>query len=119
MPNVDISSTVTKKRLVQVDLVEAKVTDAYFIMSRDRVVLSIDFITPEGKIGKREHWRVKGDALNRALGDAPVGTSLLGALGKGLNDIVDRVENTEGLKDQLVATGELKIFSDARVSLEK
>ena len=119
MTAVDINSTIVKKRFVELALTEANVTDAFFIMSRNRAVLTVEFITDTGKIGKTEHWMVKGDTLRRALNDIPVGVNLLGALGRGLNDIVGRVENTEGLKDDLIESGELKLYSSAEVSVTK
>jgi hypothetical protein len=119
MANVTISQTIKRKRIVDVPLVACEVTDVFFMRTTNRVVITVNFLREDGRTSFQEFWQVKGPALNAALGEAPTGTSLLKALSDGMEAIVDKVENTEGLKEKLIARGELRIFGNARVSLGK
>lgn len=119
MAIITIDQTIPKKAYVQVAVVGVEITGLHFILDRNRAIIALRYIDDGGRTAKREYWVVKGAALSQALGAAPAGTSLLGALRNGLETLVAQVEQTEGLKDSLIATGQIELFNQVSLRFDK
>lgn len=114
-----INKQIIRRKMVPVTISRAEVQDAFFVMSRNRVLLDIHFFDTEDRTAAREVWLVKGDRLNQVLGSATGGGSLLSELRSSLDDIVLQVETTSGLKDQLMDNGEIRVYDGVTLKLSE
>lgn len=112
---VPISRTLRRRREIEVPLAEAEVSQFHLLLDRGRAVLKVEFTDTDGRLADMEGWVLRGQVLNQALNRAPSGGSNLASLRDNLNWIVNRIENVEGLKEQLQGNGQLRVVKNPRV----
>lgn len=109
---VSVSAEVDTVEVKQVVTNRSRVRAVAFNFDRSQCLAVIAFGTGEQEnfIEKaREHWLLRGDFYLNAVSGAPVGDSSAEVLFNGIGGVVQAIQQTEGLKASLLASGELEM----------
>ena len=99
------------KRFVDLEITKVTVEDVFQLTSKDRLVFTVLFQDSEDKVVKKEAWSLRGQLKSQAEG--------LGVTPDVLGPAVANVEDTEGRRDTLLASGQLSIHKDVSVRFSK
>ena len=93
--------------------------DGFCILRQEQVIfLGISFGTGSPmQVMKRERWMVTGDFYNQLMSGTPDGETFDDLLINGSVSLIHLVQGTEGMRDNLIASGQLVVSEGGLVDV--